>query len=99
MQETTTGTRLIRAAAEIGEYARAVEIAVKLWPDMIHQLEQYRLQMELYELSRAKLDWRRALRSLADARLAAIAAGIVELEIVATNRLYDVVKSYELRRA
>ncbi|HWI64939.1 MAG TPA: hypothetical protein VNT75_24180 [Symbiobacteriaceae bacterium] len=99
MQETTTGTRLIRAAAESGEYGRAVEIAIRLWPDMAHQLEQYRLQMELYETSRAGHDWRRALRALADARLAAIAAGLVELEIVATNRLYDVVKSNELRRA
>lgn len=99
MQETTTGTRLIRAAAEQGEYGRAVEIATKMWPEMAHQLEQYRLQMENYELARDKHDWRRALRALADARIAAIAAGMVELEIVATNRLYEVVKSNELRRA
>jgi hypothetical protein len=99
MQEITTGTRFIRAAAEAGDYGRAVEVAAKLWPDVAPQLEQYRLQMELYELCREKSEWRRALRALADARIAAIAAGLPELEVVATNRLYDVVKSHELRRA
>jgi hypothetical protein len=99
MQEITSGNRLIRAAAEQGDYVGAVEMAMKLWPEMVHQLQQYRLMMEQYEASRGKLDWRRALRALADARLAAIAAGLVELEVVATNRLYDVVKSHELRRA
>ncbi|HYF92103.1 MAG TPA: hypothetical protein VD969_07635 [Symbiobacteriaceae bacterium] len=99
MQETTTGTRLIRAAAEKGEYGRAVEIAARMWPEVALQLEQYRLQMEIYELCREKCDWRRALRALADARIAAVAAGVVELEMVATNRLYEVVKSNEARRA
>jgi hypothetical protein len=99
MQEMRSGNRLIRAAAEQGDYVGAVEMATKLWPEMVHQLQQYRLMMEQYEASRGKLDWRQALRALADARLAAIAAGLVELEVVATNRLYDVVKSHELRRA
>ncbi|MDF2628602.1 MAG: hypothetical protein K0R39_2433 [Symbiobacteriaceae bacterium] len=99
MNGMTAGNRLIRAAAEQGDYVGAVEMATKLLPDMVHQLQQYRLMMEQYETSRGKLDWRRALRALADARLAAIAAGLVELEIVATNRLYDIVKSHELRRA
>jgi hypothetical protein len=99
MQDMTTGMRLVRAAAEAGDYARAVSIAEKLAPGSEPQLVQYRLMMEKYDQAVAGDDWRRALRALADARLAAIAAEMPELETVATNRLYEVVKAHELRRA
>lgn len=99
MQESTTTARLARAAVEQGEYARGVDIAAKLAPGLEPQLEQYRLMMETYDLAVSAADWRRALRALADARLAAIQAGLPELETVATNRLYEVVKAHELRRA
>jgi hypothetical protein len=100
MQDTTTGgARLVRAAAEQGDYLRAVTIAARMAPGMEPQLTQYRFMMEAYEQALAAGDRRKALRALADARLAAIAAELPELETVATNRLYAVVKAHELRRA
>jgi hypothetical protein len=99
MYEAKSGARLVQAAAEAGDYARAVTIAAELVPDMEAQLGQYQIQMDLYEQARQTGHWRLALRALADARMAAIAAGLPELEGVATDRLYDVVKSHELRRA
>lgn len=82
----------LRTAAERGDYARAAVVAQQLAPGMEAQLGQFRNQMEVYEATRAQADWRRALRALADARIAAIAAGLPELESVVTDRLYDVVK-------
>lgn len=99
MQEVSTVSRLVQAAAEAGDYERAVVLSAQLVEGMEAQLGQYRLRMEGYEQARAAGNWRLALRTLADARIAAIQAGLPELEGVATNRLYDVVKSHELRRA
>lgn len=99
MHDTTAGVRVVRAAAEEGDYARAVAMAALLVPGMEAQLGQYRLQMELYEQAVKNGNWRQAIRALADARIAAVQAGLPELEVVATDRLYDVVKAHELRRA
>ncbi|HLN62402.1 MAG TPA: hypothetical protein VK464_12695 [Symbiobacteriaceae bacterium] len=99
MQDANMEARMVRAAAEAGDYERAVTIAGHLVPEMAAQLGQYQVQMALYEQARAEGNWRLAIRALADARLAAIAAGLPELEGVATDRLYTVVKAHELRRA
>lgn len=97
MPEATTLAQAVRAAAERGDYGRAVETAAKLVPGMEPQLGQYQYQMERYEQYKAAADWRHALRALADARTAAVAAGLPELETVASNRLYEVVKLYSVR--
>lgn len=99
MQDAKMDSRMVRAAAEAGDYERAVTIANRLVPDMEAQLAQYQVQMSLYEQAMAAGNWRLAIRALADARLAAIQAGLPELEGVATDRLYAVVKAHELRRA
>lgn len=90
--------RSARQAAVDGDYNKAVSLAATLVPGMELQLEQYRLQMETYDDARTTEDWRRALRALADARLAALAAGVPELEQVASDRLYDLVRLHEVRR-
>jgi DNA polymerase/3'-5' exonuclease PolX len=59
------------------------------------QLRQYWLQMELFEKFRAEGDWRRALRAIADARIAAVAAGKTDLEAAASERLLEVVRLYQ----
>ncbi|MGE5673419.1 MAG: hypothetical protein ACM3XM_05980 [Mycobacterium leprae] len=89
--------KLVAAALE-GNYQRVTELAAALAPGAEPQLEQFRIQMEEYEAAVQQSDWRRALRALADARLAAIGAGIPDLEAIATQRLYSVVKQYEGRR-
>ncbi len=99
MQDANMEARMVRAAAEAGDYERAVTIAGHLVPEMEAQLTQYQVQMALYEQAMGAGNWRLAIRALADARLAAIQAGLPELEGVATDRLYAVVKAHELRRA
>ena len=98
MQQAVTTAETMRAAVAQGDYAGAVDAAAALAPEMAPQLVQFRFMMERYAEARQASDWRRALRALADARMAAIAAGLPELETLATNLLYDVVKQYEGRR-
>lgn len=88
----------ILAALQRGDYARAELAAAALVPGKEPQLYQFRIQMESYERARRESDWYRALRALADARLAAINAGVAELEEVANRRLQETVRSYEGRR-
>jgi hypothetical protein len=82
----------LRIAAEQGDYAKAAQVAAALAPGMEAQLRQFFIQMEIYQEAKGTSDWRKALRALADARIAAISAGLPELESVVTERLYDVVK-------
>jgi len=93
------GLRAVQAMAERGDYRGAVAAALAIVPCAEAQLRQYEIMMELYEEARVGGSWRRALRALADARMAAIAAELPELETVATARLYEVVRLHELRRA
>lgn len=90
--------RSAREAALVGDYDSAVAIANSLVPGMELQLQQYRWQMETYEEARCRNDWRRALRALADARLAAVVSGVPALEEVASDRLYDLVRTYGVAR-
>ncbi len=92
-----TAARRAQDLAQAGDYNQAVAIASALAPGMEPQLEQYRLQMQAYERANAERDWRRALRALADAWMAALAAGVPELEKVANERLYALVKDHEVR--
>lgn len=85
-------TRDVRKAAEQGDYARAAVLASVLLPGMEQPLARFRDEMEAYERARLTANWHRALRSLADARAAAMATGLFELETVVTHRLFDVVK-------
>lgn len=98
MQQATTSTDALRAAAVQGDYAGVISAAAALAPEAEPQLVQFRIMMERYEEARQAADWRRALRAVADARMAAIAAGLPELETLTTNLLYDVVKQYEGRK-
>lgn len=97
MEVPATGSAA-REAALAGDYSRAVAVAAPLVPGMEPQLEQYRLQMRAYDEAHALQDWRKALRALADARLAARAAGVPALEQVASDRLYELVRSHEVSR-
>lgn len=99
MEESLSIGWELRAAAAQGDYERVAAIAASLAPGMEAQVEQFRIQMQLYTQARAGQDWRRALRALADARLAAIHAGLPDLESIATEGLYHIVRSYEGRRA
>ncbi|MFZ5828008.1 MAG: hypothetical protein ACOY94_27195 [Bacillota bacterium] len=98
-QATRNVAESAREAAEAGDYTRAAALAAIVAPGMEMQLEQYRLRMQDYERASAEGDWRKALRALADARLAALAAGVFGLEQVANERLYDLVKQGEVRRS
>lgn len=98
MLESLTTAGGLRAAAERGDYALAAKQAAELMPDMIPQIEQYRIRMELYEEAVEAENWRQAIRALADARMAAIAADLPELEVVAQARLFQVVKHFQGRR-
>ncbi len=90
----------VRAAAERGDYALAESLALSLAPGKETELTRFRERMEVYEQARESQDWRRALRALADARDAAVAAGLPELEGVVTHRLFDIVKlQQEVRKA
>lgn len=84
--------RQVKQAAESGDYALAVSLAVRVVPGMEPELKKFQKQMEAYEEARGHANWHRALRSLADARAAAISAGLPELESVVTHRLFDIVK-------
>lgn len=92
LNQAVPSTKEVRTAAERGEYAVAVALASSLVPGLDDVLSRYRERMESYEEARQAGDWRRALRSLADARAAAIASGLPELESVVTHRLFDVVR-------
>ena len=84
--------REIRTAAEQGDYARAAVLAAIVAPGMEGPLSTFQSEMEAYERARLVSNWHRALRSLADARSAAIACGMPELESVVTHRLFDIVR-------
>jgi hypothetical protein len=99
VQQVAGTPRDLRIAVEQGDYVRAVNLAAALAPGTEPQLDQFRIQMEVYDRARAAADYRKALRALADARMAAIAAGFPELEAVITDRLYEVVKLHGGRRA
>lgn len=96
-QVTFTG-REIRAAAERGEYARAAVMASILAPGMEGVLGRFQTEMEAYERAKISANWHRALRALADARAAALASGVIELEAVVTRRLFDVVRLHHEER-
>lgn len=87
-----TSGRDVRIAAEGGDYSLAVTLAAKVVPGMEPELRKFKAEMEAYEEAKGRANWHRALRSLADARAAAISAGIPELESVVTHRLFDIVK-------
>lgn len=97
LQATGKAARSAREAAQAGDYTRAADLAAIVAPGMEMQLEQFRLRMQDYEEACVEENWRRALRALADARLAALAAGVVDLEQVANERLYDLVKKHEVK--
>lgn len=84
--------REVRTAAERGDYALAEELANSMVTGASEELAKYRERMERYEQAKAVGDFRRALRALADARAAAIASGLPELESVVTHLLFDVVR-------
>jgi hypothetical protein len=88
----------MRTAMEQGDYALAVTLAAELAPGMDSQLGQFKIQMELYRQARSDADWRRALRAIADARIAAISAGLPELESIASHHLYQIVREHEGKR-
>lgn len=96
MYAAGTAARSAQDAARSGDYTRAVAIAATMVTNMELQLERFRIQMERYDEACGAGDWRRAVRSLADARLAALAAGVPELEQVATERLYALVRKHEV---
>ncbi|HEY3365513.1 MAG TPA: hypothetical protein VGK74_10710 [Symbiobacteriaceae bacterium] len=99
MEESLSIGWELRAAAAQGDFDKVAAIANALVPGMEAQVEQFRIQMGLYAQAKEANDWRRSLRALADARLAAIAAGLTDLESMATEGLYNIVKLYEGRRA
>lgn len=89
--------RCTREAAEAGDYTWAAAIAVTGAPGLEMQLEQFRLRMQDDEVACTVENWRQPLRALAVARLAALGPGVVDLERVANERLYDLVKKHEVR--
>lgn len=95
MSETTTARAELKAAAGRGDYAEAVRSAAVLAPGKERELEQFRSQMELCERALRAAEWRRALRALAEARTAAVAAGLPDLESISTARMYAVIKLRE----
>lgn len=99
MRQPMTGFHTIMTALARGDYARAEVAAAAFAPGKEAQLHQFRIQMESYERARIEADWYKALRALADARMAAIGSGIPTLEEVVTDRLRETIRLYEGRRS
>lgn len=96
MGKTTTIHRDMRTAAGRKDYAKATDAALILAPDKGTYLTEFRVFMERYEQAKSRYAWRKALRAVIAARRAAIAAELPDLEQIATERLYELVRLYEL---
>ncbi|HEY8346061.1 MAG TPA: hypothetical protein VIL07_02150 [Symbiobacteriaceae bacterium] len=85
----------LKEAARRGDYAGAVRNAALLVPGKQRELDRFRMEMEQYERAVRTAQWRAALRALAAARMAAVAAGLPELEDISTDQMYRVIRLRE----
>jgi len=85
----------LKAAAGRGDYALAVRSAAILAPGKEQELNQFRAEMEFSQRAIRSAQWRSALRALAQARMAAVAVGLPELENISTDQMYRVIKLRE----
>jgi hypothetical protein len=82
-----------RQAAEQGDYRRAEALAASVVPADTRRLAEFRHHMEACEEAIRAEDWRMALRTLADARIALAASRCTILESAVQHRF-----QYVLRR-
>lgn len=85
----------LKAAVGRGDYALAVRSAAVLAPGKEQELNQFRAEMEFSQHAIRSAQWRSALRALAQARMAAVAVGLPELENLSTDQMYRVIKLRE----
>lgn len=85
----------LKAAVGRGDYASVVRSAAVLAPGKERELDQFRTEMEFSQRAIHSAQWRSALRALAQARMAAVAAGVPELERISTDQMYLVIKLRE----
>lgn len=85
----------LKAAVGRGDYAVAVRSAAVLAPGKEQELDQFRAEMEFSQRAIRSAQWRIALRALAQARMAAVAVGLPELESISTDQMYRVIKLRE----